>query len=56
MAGEMTRERWYEVTKHDEPLSEIEIQLGWHFCPEWDYMLVGPGMPTEQEACTCKTP
>lgn len=25
---------------------------GLHFCPEWDYAAVGPGM-TEWEACCC---
>ena len=28
---------------------------GVHFCPDWDYMAVGPGMP-EHAACTCPKP
>jgi hypothetical protein len=23
-----------------------------HYCPDWDYLLIGPGMP-EMEACLC---
>jgi len=26
---------------------------GWHFCPDWDFMLIGPEWP-EMECCTCK--
>lgn len=26
---------------------------GWHYCPDWDFLLVGPGTP-EMEACCCK--
>lgn len=29
-----------------------DIGHGWHFCPEWDYMWIGPGCP-EMEACCC---
>lgn len=34
-------------------LTETEIAEGWHFCPEWDYMLIHPDFP-EAEVCTCK--
>ena len=33
-------------------LNENDISRGWHFCPDWDDMVIGPGMP-EMEACTC---
>lgn len=26
---------------------------GWHFCPEFDYLFIGPGCP-EMESCTCE--
>lgn len=34
-------------------LSDEEIAEGWHWCPEWDGLLVGPGMP-EMESCVCQ--
>lgn len=36
----------------DAKLTRSEIDEGWHFCREWDGMLVGPGMP-EMKACGC---
>lgn len=33
-------------------LTESEIKQGWHFCCEFDGLLVGPDM-TEQQFCTC---
>ena len=24
-------------------LTEEEVRIGWHWCPEWDGLLVGPG-------------
>ena len=35
-----------------EPLTEREIADGWHFCPEWDGLLIGPGMD-EWDDCPC---
>ena len=29
-----------------------EFAEKWHFCYEWDGLLIGPGMP-EMECCTC---
>lgn len=34
-------------------LTKIEIEEGWHFCPDWDDLLIGPGMP-EIDCCTCR--
>jgi len=28
---------------------------GWHFCADWDELLIGPGMP-EMETCLCQLP
>jgi hypothetical protein len=33
-------------------LTMDEINEGWHWCNDYDYMLVGPDMP-EWENCTC---
>lgn len=33
-------------------LTEDELKEGWHFCHEWDGLLVGPGMK-EGEVCRC---
>lgn len=37
-------------------LTTEEMKAGWHFCTEFDGLLVGPGMKSEQECCTCKLP
>ena len=33
-------------------LTKAEQDEGWHWCYDWDLMLVGPGMQA-QEACVC---
>jgi hypothetical protein len=33
-------------------LTEEEINQGWHFCPEWDYLLIN-SENVEGESCTC---
>jgi hypothetical protein len=38
----------------DDQLSEEEIAAGWHFCWDWDGLLIGPGMG-ELEFCLCKS-
>jgi hypothetical protein len=50
----MTNERWKELWENQElELTEQEIVEGWHFCYDWDGLLIGPGM-MEMECCTCK--
>lgn len=34
-------------------LTQEEIDAGWHWCYEWDDMLIHPNMP-EYAHCTCK--
>lgn len=52
----MKLERWEEVNRDDSLLlSEKEIAAGWHFCLEFDGLLVGPGM-TEVLFCDCARP
>lgn len=49
----MTENRWQHLMKdQDAELTESEIQEGWHFCWDFDGLLVGPGMG-EMEICTC---
>jgi len=48
----MTEERWYDVEYNQANLTQKEINQGWHFCQDWDGMLVGPGMP-EFDSCLC---
>ena len=50
--GTMGVARYYSVDRHGGVLTDSEVAEGWHFCPEWDEMLVGPGMP-ELESCSC---
>ena len=49
----MNRERWYLLMKNDgEKLTPEEVSQGWHFCCDWDGLLIGPGM-SELEYCDC---
>jgi len=34
-------------------LTQEEISCGWHFCPEWDGLLIGPGMDEFAQCCPC---
>ena len=52
MTTEMTDDRWQEVEFGLSKLTPEEIESGWHFCPEWDYLLIGPGMG---EKCDCNS-
>lgn len=52
----MQKSRWYQLMNNDElPLSQEELDEGWHWCPEWDDLLVGPEMG-EWDACQCELP
>ena len=33
-------------------LTGEEMQKGYHFCPDWDFMLIGPDSP-EKDGCLC---
>ena len=50
----MTNDRWNLIMYYPEfyPLTAEEISQGWHFCPEFDFLLVGPRQP-EQDFCDC---
>ena len=50
----MTDGRYNALMDDDESeLTENEIAEGWHFCFDWDGLLVGPEMVCEWECCTC---
>lgn len=49
----MTDNRWRQLMENDlESLTQQEISDGWHFCPDWDGLLIGPNMG-ETESCGC---
>jgi hypothetical protein len=55
----MTDERWHFLMsdaawERVEPLTPDEIAEGWHFCWDWDGLLIGPGMG-EMQSCCCNT-
>ena len=52
--AEMEPGRWHQLMEFDDlKLTTEEIKQGWHFCHDWDGLLIGPGM-AEQEACLCR--
>ena len=49
----MNRQRYLDLVRHEACLlTEAEIEEGWHFCEEFDFMLIGPGMQ-ELRCCDC---
>jgi len=52
----VTPERWRALSEGDDVngpfLTPEEISEGWHFCWDYDGLLVGPGMA--EGTCTCK--
>lgn len=53
----MTEERWKALMMEGDarlsPSEVAEVAEGWHWCPEWDYLLIGPGMEMELSCCHC---
>ena len=49
----MTPERYHKLMKADERLTKEEFEAGWHFCYDWDGLLIGPEDP-EYDVCTCR--
>ena len=48
----MTEDRYRELDSFGAFLTDEEVMEGWHFCPDWDDMLVGPGMEA-MDSCLC---
>ena len=40
----VTEERWQALEKAGGTLTKEEMEEGWHWCNEMDFLLVGPGM------------
>ena len=52
----MTDERYNALmSQMDLSLTEEEIEEGWHFCWDWDGLVVGPGMIVELACCSCES-
>ena len=51
----MNRERYIELDRSGTGLTEQEWEEGWHWCNEWDGMLVGPNTD-EALVCSCSHP
>lgn len=51
----MTRDRFLQIDISGEGLTEEEWKQGYHWCYEWDAMLVGPGQE-EALMCSCDHP
>lgn len=50
----MTRQRMIELTKNlNATLTKEELAEGWHFCSEFDGLLIHSSHP-EYEVCTCE--
>lgn len=49
----MTEQRWKQLSKSDNwDINPEEIAAGWHWCAEFDGLLVGPGSH-ELRFCKC---
>lgn len=51
----MDMERYLELDRSGKGLTKEEWDRGWHWCFEWDDMLVGPGSD-EALMCSCDHP
>jgi hypothetical protein len=50
----MTPERFKYLDKNiDAKLTKEEMLLGWHFCDEFDGLLIGPDSTEFRDCCTC---
>lgn len=53
----MNKQRWKElVVNPNLKLTQQEIEQGWHFCSDFDGLIIGPTMGMEWEYCSCKYP
>lgn len=48
----MDKIAYYGIMAGDCPIGQRDIEQGWHFCWEYDGLLVGPGCPELME-CEC---
>jgi hypothetical protein len=38
----MNKLRYNELMRGTASLTQDEVTQGWHFCPDWDFLLIGP--------------
>lgn len=51
----MTNERWTHLMEDETlRLTQDELNEGWHFCPDWDGLLINTHSH-EGKFCTCLT-
>lgn len=50
---DMSNDRWQALMQGIGDLTDEEIAEGWHYCWDWDGLLIHPDMP-EAESCACK--
>lgn len=48
----MDKQRYNDIVNERSELTTEEVEQGWHYCLEWDFRLIGPGM-REMQACEC---
>lgn len=48
----MTKKRYNELMEKDGCLTEEELEEGWHWYCEWDYLLIHPSWE-EAQCCSC---
>jgi len=48
-----TQMKYYDET--GEPIPPEFVLAGYHYCPDWDMMLIGPGS-SEMSGCSCGRP
>lgn len=48
----MPNDRYIRIMQEEEELTPDDIAEGWHFCHDFDGLLVGPGMG-ERAHCHC---
>lgn len=48
----MKRERWEELERTGAKLEPEERRAGWHYCPEFDYLLTQGELRDEDGSCS----
>ena len=51
----MENDRYNFLMHSDDSLTEKEVSDGWHFCADWDGLLINNDWP-ESECCSCAEP
>lgn len=50
----MDIQRIKELETKEISLTKEELEEGWHFCPDWDYMVINKYTSPEAECCLCE--